>query len=440
MDIENQELKNLAGAVLEARYQEVIALLAPWYTTEDPSVEGDYEAFFREKLLGSWGKQRDFKLLLLGVASLNLFVQCNWAGIPAPIRDRSRSSVSLHVDGEDARNCDHPHLLLLARVVFSQSIARSSASWWTFRCLWAHHSMLSVHTQTLQAALTDVTAQVQSDLHHLFAAAGFSSPDEPPANENKDVPPVLADVVDTPGQRLTRELLINLLIELASMNLEFWRQENAKELLDRAIRIEQLWVKLSGVKGLRTKFQQEEKTLAIVLVKSAHPFTGTAGPKEHLPKDLVLDDEVLLETPTLSDSHLEKPVALPLIEQRLLYGLSEHVRRTHPFKDEITRLELSAFMTRILMDLPNTPRSFGLQMVTLMRRSFIEIDDTHLNMRSLQQLEELVTALAPSDVSNNFARLRMEGYSLFSRSFFFLALPQREYQESIHLCCPLVWT
>lgn len=412
VDIENQGLKNLVGALLDARYQEVLASFAPWYTTGSPPADGDYEAFFRENLrleTSGW-RNRDFKLLILGVASLNLFVQCNWAGVPAPIRDRSLNSNSLCVDGEDARNCDHPHLLLFARVIFGQPIACSSASWWMFRCLWVHHSVMSVHTQTLQAALTDVTAQVQSDLHRLFAVAGFSPLDEPPPSDDKDAPPLPIDgAVDTPEETLKRGLLIDLLLELASMNLEFWRQDNAKALLDRAVGMEQLSVKLSGVKGLRTKFQQEEKTLAIVLVKSAHPFKGLVGPKNHLPKDLVLDDEVLLETPTLRDSHLEKPEPLPLCEQRLLYGLSEHLRRTHPHKDEITRLELSAFMTRILLDLPNTPRSFGTQVVALLRRSLIEIDDTHLNLRSLQQLEELVASLAPTDVSCEFARLRMEG-------------------------------
>lgn len=115
-----------------------------------------------------------------------------------------------------------------------------------------------------------------------------------------------------------------------------------------------------------------------------------------LPEDCLLNDDVLLDTPSLLGERAVQK-ALSAVDQQYLMALVRHIRKVHPMGDEITRVELLGYLDRMLAPMPGQPRNWAVQIQAMHMRSAHEINENHQSMRALLQLEEIVLYLCKKD-------------------------------------------
>jgi len=121
----------------------------------------------------------------------------------------------------------------------------------------------------------------------------------------------------------SRELQSLLLLELANGYLQFHRSEIASQLLDELCNHLQVELKVEGLLGVRTKFQQ--KALPQLCLKVEHlkeqqtlPAAILTNEKTKLPKLLLLEDDTRLERIRFVELKDNEVMTLPSVLQALV--------------------------------------------------------------------------------------------------------------------------
>lgn len=327
----------------------------------------------------------EYEIYLFGVACLNLYVRANYTGPPPNLKSiyskinveedqkdqyvlfNKRCVQVLSIEGEDFCSVTHhPFLLCVARSILVhhyESFASKYAFWWALRCGRVHNTLLSANSPSLHEMFNKLYAFLSEDVIH------------------------------------DRSLLTKLALEFVVIWQGCWQYNKLQECLNKAKKFSGTDLKLTGIMGKRTKWQQDEKTQFVVLVTPGaldaidmkYESAVTEKYKTLLPLEVKLDNDVLLDIPVYRTED-NKPVnqeSLSVLDQAIVLACCEAVK-SNPGSVELTAYEMLAYLNRIINPVEGMSRSWAVQITALCRRGALEVKDTHLQDRAVLQLENTV--------------------------------------------------
>ncbi|XP_069787052.1 tetratricopeptide repeat protein 27 [Narcine bancroftii] len=326
--------------------------------------------------------ERQLAVFMLGVGSLQLFVQSNWTGPPVQIRpedilpaltirkpaapENLRATLlnCLVLDGETIYNllCN-PILLTLARTVLVTCQGKLDGfqmlPWWTMRCVNVHQQLLGERSSQLFTIAQCCVDKVQSN------KAFFSS-----------------------GE--CRNLAIQFHLECGYVLLYYYDYTRAKENFTAAQKMAKLSTTMTGTLGKRTRFQEKYlPQLMLDVQREGDVLCQTdlvlpPTPLEYLPKNLDLNSDTLLNSVELMDREEHKKLDLCAEELAVILGICMEFQKTNPVH-KLTEEELLAFTSYIL----SQPKFWAIQVTTLIMRSRLEKGSCRRIERAMMQTQTL---------------------------------------------------
>ncbi|KAI9100474.1 hypothetical protein DFS34DRAFT_578699 [Phlyctochytrium arcticum] len=329
------------------------------------------------------GPDRQFEILLFGVAALYSFLQAGWTGpnldkdleevFPSPSTDLRKEVLKfLEADAEEVYSLTtQPLLLVFAKLILFDNVAYlsdlPSAVWWSARCVFKQQQLLENPTDTLRVAMFEA-----------FEAAEKHYPD---------------------GELAARIQLEKGLayhwFELDAPSLESFKAAQAASHFK--------W-NMSGALGRRTKFQDFDISQLVVLAESAPDDAAEDAPVEQLtlPQTLDLNDDTLLEKISFTKSESTGEGALTasnqgnlrVIDQCILLAFCMNVKNTNP-EDGMTIEEMKPYVQRVL----EHPNNWMVHTMALLLRSRLESKKSRTVERAALQLQALVDQIVLEEPS-----------------------------------------
>ncbi|CAK8678322.1 unnamed protein product [Clavelina lepadiformis] len=341
-------------------------------------------ADFLENGKGDTEQERHINLFCCAVSSVQLFVQLNWTGPFIDIIYPSSQDVKGGLDkvrnllSADGNSVYHlvkaPHYLYAAKHIFeilSNHKVMQTASWWLFRCHCLHSQLIDGISDTLYGKTTEILDEILC-LEFLKTEMCLSH-------------------------------FLQLHLEAGLSLLYYYHYKQADVHFQAARKIIDIDFGFTGALGKRTKFQQKAVAQLRLLVKrkSQTKMKSTISAKDvlQLPKNLALNDEVLLEKIKLMNEEEEDNTVLTPEENAVILVACTAMQKTSPSH----RLEEEKIET-VVEYLLNSSSCWSIHTEALRVRCMSQRNRSRTVERSMMQMDALV-ATATNKKGNSDSRL-----------------------------------